>query len=76
MVAALKFRGYLAMGSFNSSSQLSITVNLNAGFQVENINSTYHPITLNNIMNSKQGEVKQIKFGLSGHRGERDFEWV
>ena len=60
----------------NNPSELSITVNLNAGFQVENINSTYHPVTINNITDSKQGEVKKIKLGLSGHRGEHDFELV
>jgi Ca-activated chloride channel homolog len=60
----------------NSSSELSLTVNLNAGFQVEDIKSTYHPITINNITDSDQGEVKQIKLGLSGHHGDHDFELV
>ena len=60
----------------NSSSELSITVNLNAGFPIEHINSTYHPVTINNITDSDQGEVKQIKLGLSGHQGEHDFELV
>jgi len=60
----------------NNPSELSITVNLNAGFQVENINSTYHAVTINNITDSEQGAVKQIKLGLSGNRGEHDFELV
>jgi Ca-activated chloride channel homolog len=60
----------------NNSSELSITVNLNAGFPIDHINSTYHPVTINNITDSDQGEVKQIKLGLSGHRGEHDFELV
>ena len=60
----------------NSSSELSLTVNLNAGFQVEDIKSTYHPVTINNITDSDQGEVKQIKLSLSGHQGEHDFELV
>jgi len=68
--------GKTPVEAVNSSSELSITVNLNAGFQVEDIKSTYHPVTINNIMDSKQGEVKQIKLGLSGHQGEHDFELV
>jgi len=60
----------------NNPSELSITVNLNAGFPIEHINSTYHPVTINNITNSDQGEVKQIKLGLSAHQGEHDFELV
>ena len=68
--------GKIPVEPSNNPSELSITVNLNAGFQVENINSTYHPITINNITDSKQGEVKQVKLGLSGHRGEHDFELV
>jgi len=68
--------GKTPVEAINSSSELSITVNLNAGFQIKHIDSTYHPITINNITDSKQGEVKQIKLGLSGHRGEHDFELV
>jgi Ca-activated chloride channel homolog len=68
--------GETPVEAINSSSELSITVNLNAGFPNEYINSTYHPITINNITDSNQGEVKQIKLGLSGHRGEHDFELV
>jgi Ca-activated chloride channel homolog len=60
----------------NNSSELSITVNLNAGSPIEHINSTYHSVTINNITDSKQGEVKQVKLGLSCHQGEHDFELV
>jgi Ca-activated chloride channel homolog len=68
--------GETSVKPINNPSELSITINLNAGFQVENINSTYHPVTINNITDGKQGEVKQVKLGLSGHRGEHDFELV
>jgi Ca-activated chloride channel homolog len=68
--------GKTPVKSINNPSELSITVNLNAGFPIEYINSTYHSVTINNITDSKQGEVKQIKLGLSAHQSEHDFELV
>jgi len=75
-VNVVKRAGETPSELINNSSELSITVNLNAGFPIEHINSTYHPVTINNITDSKQGEVKQVKLGLSGHQGEHDFELV
>ena len=75
-VNVVKRAGKTPVVPINNPSELSITVNVNAGFPIEYINSTYHPVTINNITDSDQGEVKQIKLGLSGHRGEHDFELV
>jgi len=75
-VNVVKRSGKAPVEPSNNPSELSITVNLNAGFPIDNINSTYHPITINNITDSDQGEVKQIKLGLSAHQGEHDFELV
>jgi Ca-activated chloride channel homolog len=75
-VNVVKRAGKTPVEPINNSAELSITVNLNAGFPIEHIDSTYHPVTINNITDSDQGEVKQIKLGLGAHQGEHDFELV